>query len=216
MTARERAALLLMGLDRHYPEAACSLDHRSVYELLVATVLSAQCTDERVNLVTPALFKKYPAPKQLAAARLSDVERLIHSCGFFRAKAAHLVQAAQAIQERFQGEVPRTMEELLTLPGVARKTANVILGTGYGLNAGFVVDTHVARLSQRLGLTSASDPKQIERALTRLFPQESWTRASHQLIAHGRSVCTARKPGCQGCPFTEFCPKRGLTHNKTK
>ncbi|HEY5439854.1 MAG TPA: endonuclease III [Gemmatimonadaceae bacterium] len=193
-------------LRKAYPDAACELGHRNALELAVATILSAQCTDKRVNMVTPALFARYPDVFALAAADQRDVEALIKSTGFFRNKAKSLIGMAKAVVARHGGEVPRTMEELVVLPGVGRKTANVILGNAFGLNEGVVVDTHVARLSARLGLTRETDPVKIERALMPLFPRPSWTLLSHLLIWHGRRVCDAKKPRCADCVLRRICP----------
>ncbi len=193
-------------LRKAYPDATCELGHRNALELAVATILSAQCTDKRVNMVTPALFARYPDVFALAAADQRDVEALIKSTGFFRNKAKSVIGMAKAVVARHGGEVPRTMEELVVLPGVGRKTANVILGNAFGLNEGVVVDTHVARLSARLGLTRETDPVKIERALMPLFPRSSWTLLSHLLIWHGRRVCDAKKPRCADCVLRRICP----------
>jgi endonuclease-3 len=203
---KARAAALLGGLGTLYPDATCELDHRSPYQLLCATILSAQCTDARVNLVTPELFRRWPTPRALAAASQAEVEKVIQSTGFFRNKAKSLRGMARVLVDRFGGEVPRTMEEMLELPGVARKTANVVLGTAYGLATGVVVDTHVQRLSRRLGLSREEDPKKIERDLMALLPEEEWVGFAHRLIWHGRRVCTARSPRCGVCPLP--CPSR--------
>jgi endonuclease III len=189
-----------------YPDASCELDHRNALELTVATILSAQCTDKRVNLVTPALFTRFPDAAALAAADQHEVEALIRSTGFFRNKAKNIIAMARALVDRHGGEVPHTMEQLTTLPGVGRKTANVILGNAFGLNEGIVVDTHVARLAARLGLTRETDPVKIEKALMPLFPRASWTMLSHLLIWHGRRVCVARKPRCAECVLRDRCP----------
>jgi endonuclease-3 len=202
----ELAAEYYARLAAAYPDAHCALDHRNAYELLVATILSAQCTDARVNLVTPALFAKYPTARDLAEAEQEDVEELIRSTGFFRNKAKSLLGMARALVERHGGEVPRTMDELTQLPGVGRKTANVILGNAFGMNEGVVVDTHVTRLSNLLGLTRESDAVKIEQDLVRLFPREQWTMLSHLLIEHGRRVCVARTPKCDICPLADLCP----------
>ena len=201
---------LLKALKKAYPEAYCSLDHRSPFELLMATILSAQCTDERVNMVTPALFKKYPGPAAMAAAPLADLERLVHSTGFYKNKALSLKEASAAIVKDFGGRVPRTMDELLTLRGVARKTANVVLGSAYGIAAGVVVDTHVKRLAFRLGLTKHTDPGKIEQDLMKAVPKEDWIWFAHALVLHGRAVCDARKPLCASCPVAGLCPKNGV------
>ncbi|MHB0995486.1 MAG: endonuclease III [Elusimicrobiales bacterium] len=206
----ERTAEILKLLKAAYPAADCSLDHADPYQLLMATILSAQCTDERVNLVTPALFRKYPGPAQMAKAPLPDLERLVHSTGFYKNKALSLKEASAAIARDFGGEVPRTMEELLTLRGVARKTANVVLGSAYGIAAGVVVDTHVKRLAFRLGLTKETDPARIERDLMKAVARKDWIWFAHALVLHGRAVCDARKPLCSECPLTGPCPKKGV------
>ena len=206
MTEKERKARVVEAVKAAYPKAGCSLRHRSVWQLLCATILSAQCTDERVNLTTPNLFKSYPTPKDLGNAKQEDVEKLIRSCGFYKNKAKSLIAASKIIAEKHKGRVPKTMEELTALPGVARKTANVVLGTGYGINDGIVVDTHVSRLSNRLGLTKNGEPEKIEKDLMRIVPREEWTDFSHQLIAHGRSVCQARGPKCSDCVLADLCP----------
>lgn len=193
-------------LARAYPDAHCELDHSSAYELLVATVLSAQCTDRRVNMVTPALFARYPTPAALAAARRDDVEEIVRPTGFFRNKARNLIGMATAIVERFGGEVPRTMAELVTIPGVGRKTANVVLGEVFATAEGIVVDTHVGRLSRRLGFTRESDPVRVEQDLARIFPRRRWTMLAHLLIFHGRRVCVARRPRCAMCVLAARCP----------
>jgi endonuclease-3 len=201
-----RAREVLDVLKREYPEAHCELDYRSPYQLLVATILSAQCTDARVNLVTPAVFKRYPTPQALAAARQEDVEALIRSTGFFRNKARSLIGMAQALVAGHRGAVPKTMEELQVLPGVGRKTANVILGNAHGINEGITVDTHVARLSNLLRLTRQTTPDKIEQDLMGLIPREDWTLVSHLLIWHGRRVCIARRPKCSECVLNRICP----------
>ncbi|MDQ6635517.1 MAG: endonuclease III [Gemmatimonadota bacterium] len=196
-------------LDRllaRYPDAHCALDFTNAFELLCATILSAQCTDKRVNMVTPALFARYPDAAALAAARTEDLEELIRSTGFFRSKAKSLIGMAQGLVERHGGQVPAEMASLVVLPGVGRKTANVILGNAFGRNDGIVVDTHVTRLSNRLGLTTESDAVKIEQALLPLFPTERWTMLSHLLIDHGRQVCDARKPRCGDCLLADVCP----------
>lgn len=204
----KRIAAILAELHRLYPEVECALDYRNPYELLTATILSAQCTDETVNKVTPALFAKYPTPALLAAASQDSVERLIYSTGFYRNKAKNLRGMAKRLVEAFGGEVPRTMEELLSLPGVARKTANVVLGTAYGKAEGIVVDTHVGRISRRLDMTRQKDPVKIEAELCELVPEEDWIWFSHALIWHGRGVCDARRPRCEQCTLRELCPGR--------
>ena len=200
------ATVLLERLLERYPDAHCALDFGTAFELLCATILSAQCTDKRVNLVTPALFARYPDAEALAAARQEDVEELVRTTGFFRNKAKSLIGMATALVERHGGEVPANMAALVLLPGVGRKTANVILGNAFGLNEGIVVDTHVTRLGNRLGLTSESDAVKIEQALVPLFPRDQWTMVSHLLIEHGRQICDARKPRCGDCPLADICP----------
>jgi endonuclease III len=205
-----RAMRIYRTLQRKYPRAECALTHRSPWELLIATILSAQCTDTRVNVVTPVLFAKYPDAASLAAARQADVEQIIRSTGFYRSKAKSIIEAAKGVTDRFGGRVPRAMEELLTLRGVARKTANVVLGTAYGLNEGIVVDTHVKRLAHRMALTKHTDPRKVETDLMALFPRRTWTNLSHMLIWHGRRTCFARKPDCQHCVVNKECPKVGV------
>lgn len=201
-----RAPEILTRLRAAYPDARCALDHRGAFELLCATILSAQCTDVRVNLVTPVLFGRYPTPEALARAKQPDVEEIIRSTGFFRNKARSLIGMAQALVADHGGEVPRTMEQLRSLPGVGRKTANVILGNAYGINEGITVDTHVTRLSRLLGLTRHADPVKIEQDLMELFPQDQWALLSHLLIFHGRQICVARRPRCQDCVLSDLCP----------
>ena len=203
---RRRARALLKTLREAHPDARCALDHRDPFQLVVATVLSAQCTDERVNQVTPELFRRCPDPAALAALPETELQTLIHSTGFFRAKARNLLGLARTLVTRFQGQVPDRMEDLLTLPGVARKTANVVLGVAYQKAEGVVVDTHVKRLSRRLGLTTQDAPEKIEQDLMRLFPREDWIDLSHVLIFHGRRFCMARKPQCSDCPVRRRCP----------
>jgi endonuclease-3 len=204
---RPRPAVHLLDVLRTtYPDAHCELDHKGAFQLLIATILSAQCTDVRVNMVTPALFKKYPDAKTLAAAKQEDVEDLIRSTGFFRNKAKNLIAAAQALVREHDSEVPRDLDNLTHLPGVGRKTANVVLGNAYGIEAGVVVDTHVARLSKRLGLTKHTDPVKIEKDLIKAIPQDAWTLWSHLLIWHGRRRCSARKPDCPNCELRTLCP----------
>jgi endonuclease-3 len=203
---RAHAALVLDRLLANYPDAHCALDFTNAYELLCATILSAQCTDKRVNMVTPALFAKYPNAHALAAARQEDVEDVVRSTGFFRSKAKSLIGMATALVARHGGEVPADMESLVVLPGVGRKTANVILGNAFGRNDGIVVDTHVTRLANRLALASGDDAVKLERALLPLFPQDRWTMLSHLLIEHGRQICDARKPRCGECPLEDVCP----------
>jgi endonuclease III len=203
-----RAAQIYQILAQTYPDAHCALDHRNAYELTAATILSAQCTDERVNMVTPALFRAYPDPRALAEARQEDVEAIIHSTGFYRNKARSLIGMAQLVMEKHGGEIPPRMNDLVHLPGVGRKTANVVLGNAFGIDEGIVVDTHVGRLSRRMGLTRQEDPVRIERDLVRIFPQGWWTMLSHLLIFHGRQQCPARRPRCGGCPVAHLCPGR--------
>jgi endonuclease-3 len=201
-----QAAAVWETLTALYPNAYCELDHRNAFELLAATILSAQCTDKRVNMVTPALFRAYPNAHALAAAKQEDVEALVQSTGFFRSKARNLIGMASALVDAHGGEVPADMDALTPLPGVGRKTANVVLGNAFDINVGVVVDTHVARLSKRLGLTREDDPVKIERDLMALFPRETWTLLSHRLIWHGRRLCDARKPKCGECPLAPRCP----------
>jgi len=203
---RAQADIVLQRLLAEYPDARCALDHRNPFELLAATILSAQCTDKRVNLVTPALFARYPDARSMASARQEDVEELVKSAGFFRSKARSLIGMAAAIVDGHRGEVPPDMAALVVLPGVGRKTANVVLGNAFGRNDGIVVDTHVTRLSNRLGLTAETDAVKIERALIPLFPNERWTMLSHLLIEHGRQVCDARAPRCSSCLLADVCP----------
>lgn len=193
-----------------YPDAHCELDFQSPYQLIVATILSAQCTDKRVNMVTPVLFRRYPTPHALAAARPEELEAIIKSTGFFRAKAKSLIGMAGAVTDRHGGTVPPSMDDLVHLPGVGRKTANVVLGNAFGLDEGIVVDTHVGRLANRLGLTSETDPVKVEQALMQLFPRERWTMLAHLLIWHGRRLCEARKPRCAECPLAPLCPSAQL------
>jgi endonuclease III len=196
---------ILRRLDRMYPGATCALTHRSPWELLVATILSAQCTDKRVNLVTPGLFAKYPTPADFAAVRPEALAQDIRSTGFFNNKAKSIVGAARRVVGEFGGEVPRTMEEMLTIPGAARKTANVVLGTAYGIAAGVVVDTHVSRIAQRLDLTQNTDPVKTEQDLVKIIPQAHWISFSHQIILHGRAICVARNPRCPECDLNDLC-----------
>ncbi|HXF23926.1 MAG TPA: endonuclease III, partial [Gemmatimonadaceae bacterium] len=204
--ASVRAPIIFKRLAREYPDAHCELDHTNAYQLLVATILSAQCTDKRVNLVTPALFERYPDAEALAMADPRDVEELIKPTGFFRNKTRSLLGMAGGLLDRFGGVVPDRMDDLVTLPGVGRKTANVILGTAFDKPAGVVVDTHVGRVSRRLGLTRLLDPVKVERVLMKLFPQKNWTLLSHLLIFHGRRVCLARRPRCAECVLNDLCP----------
>lgn len=206
---KQRAIEILIGLKRLYPDATCSLNYSTPVQLLVATILSAQCTDERVNKVTPALFDRFPDAESLAGADREELENLIRSTGFYRNKAKNIQGACQRIASEFNGEVPKRMEDLLTLPGVARKTANVVLAHAFGIIQGVTVDTHVKRLSNRLGLTKNSDPVKIERDLMALFPQLDWENLSISLIYHGRAVCKARNPDCASCQLSHLCPSFG-------
>jgi endonuclease-3 len=203
--APERVAAILDALAKSYPGVVCALNHRDAWELTVATILSAQCTDVRVNLVTPALFKAFPTPKAMAAASLPELEELIRTTGFFRNKAKSIKGAASVVVDEFGGRVPQTMEEILKLPGVARKTANVVLGSWYGIAVGVVVDTHVLRLSRRLELTKNTTPEKVEQDLMKVIPQTRWIAFSHELIHHGRQVCVARNPRCGECTLETIC-----------
>lgn len=209
MKKKELAQEVYKRLKKVHPDAHCELNHSNAYELLLATILSAQCTDARVNMVTPALFKKYPNPKKLAAAPVEEVAEVIKSINFFNNKAKSLVGCAKMLQEVHGGEVPRTVEELSELPGVGRKTANVVLGNAFNINAGIVVDTHVKRTTNLLGLTKNSDPVKIEQDLMKLFPQDEWTEISHLLIFLGRRTCIARRPHCDLCNLSSICPSAG-------
>ena len=202
---KRRLSTILRRLNRDYPNVECALHHRSPWDLLVATILSAQCTDVRVNQVTPGLFAQYPTITDMASVRQEVLERDIRSTGFFRNKARSLIGSAQKISSEFAGKVPETMEEILTLPGVARKTANVVLGTWFGKATGVVVDTHVQRIARRLDLTKEKDPAKIERDLMETIPQRRWILFSHQIIHHGRQVCQARKPRCGECSLESLC-----------
>jgi endonuclease-3 len=208
--AKERFPKILARLKEAYPDAHCELDFSSPFQLICATILSAQCTDVRVNMVTPVLFAKYPHARALADARQEDVEEIIRSTGFFRNKAKSLIGMAQAVVAEHKGEIPATMDAQVALPGVGRKTANVVLGNAFAINAGIVVDTHVARLSARLGLTRHTDPVKIEQDLMALTPQDDWALLSHLLIFHGRRICIARKPKCGECVLAELCPSAVL------
>lgn len=203
--APERVAAILDALRKTYPDAVCALNHRSAWELTVATILSAQCTDARVNLTTPELFRRYPTPKDLAAASLPELEELIRPTGFFRNKSKSIQGAARAVVERYGGEVPQTMDELLSLPGVARKTANVVLGSWFAIAVGVVVDTHVLRLSRRLELTANTEPVKVEQDLMKVIPPDQWIDYSHRIIHHGRQICVARKPRCLDCTLERLC-----------
>ena len=203
---RARTAEIVSRLQVAYPDAKCSLDFGNAYELLVATILSAQCTDERVNMVTPALFRRYPTPEDLAAARPEELEEMIRSTGFFRNKAKSLLGMATAVSEQHGGQVPADFDAMVKLPGVGRKTANVVVGNAFGINEGIAVDTHVRRVSGRLGLTRQTDPVKIEPDLMKLVPREQWTDISHLLIYHGRAICRAPKPLCEDCMLSDICP----------
>lgn len=214
--ARERIGPILDILKQLYPEPACALDHANPLQLLIATILSAQCTDARVNLVTPALFARYKTARDFAESPPAELQELIKSTGFYKNKAKLIQACCTALVERFGGEVPRTLEELVSLPGVGRKTANVILGNAFA-TPGITVDTHVGRLSRRLGLTRHTDPVKVEFALMKLVPQSEWTAFSHRIILHGRQVCHARKPNCQACSLAHLCPRIGVqekSHHK--
>jgi endonuclease III len=210
-TDPKRVAAILAKLDEAYPNATCELKHDNPFQLLIATILSAQCTDVRVNQVTETLFKKYPTPEAFAYANPSELEKEIRPTGFFRNKTKSIMGASKQIVEKFGGQVPRTMEEMLTLPGAARKTANVVLGTAYGIASGIVVDTHVIRIANRLDLTRNEDPKKIEQDLMKVIPQEKWILFSHQVIWHGRRVCFARRPNCVECNLEKICYAKDKT-----
>ncbi len=203
---KARVRRIIRLLKKHYPDARCSLDFKTVHQLMVATILSAQCTDERVNMTTPALFRKYRNVKAFAEADLAELERMIYATGFYSNKAKAIKASAQQLVERFNGKVPRTLEELVSLKGVGRKTASVILGAGYGLAEGIVVDTHVGRISRLLGLTGEKDPVKIERDLMKVIPKKDWIDWSHLLIYHGRALCVARRPKCSECFLCQLCP----------
>jgi endonuclease-3 len=210
-TDPRRVAAILAKLDEAYPAATCELKHENAFQLLISTILSAQCTDVRVNQVAETLYKKYPTPEAFAHANPSELEQEIRPTGFFRNKTKSIMGASKAIIERFGRQVPRTMEELLTVPGVARKTANVVLGTAFGIASGIVVDTHVIRISNRLDLTRNEDPKKIEQDLMKVIPKEKWILFSHQIIWHGRRVCLARKPKCMECNLEKICYSKDKT-----
>lgn len=211
---KRQVAQILRALAKTYPNATCALKHESAYQLLVATILSAQCTDERVNMVTPILFAKFPDVQALARSSQSDIEEIIRSTGFFRAKATSLRGMAHAVVNRFGGEIPKSLEDLVTLPGVGRKTANVVLGTVWGIPSGVVVDTHVKRISTLLGLTKSTSPEQIEQDLMQLIPQPEWIDFAHRLIHHGRRICIARRPKCPECTLLACCCRIGLPRLK--
>lgn len=206
-----RVRKILAGLDHAYPDATCALEHQNAFQLLIATILSAQCTDVRVNQVTPVLFRKYPTPADFAQADPRELEQEIRSTGFYRNKTKSILATSQRIVEKFDGQVPKTMDEMLELPGVARKTANVVLGTAFGIASGVVVDTHVQRVSQRLDLTRNTDPKKIEQDLMKSLPKDRWILFAHQLIWHGRKVCQARRPKCGECVLERLCYSKDKT-----
>jgi endonuclease-3 len=209
--APERIAAILSALDEAYPRAECALTHRSPWELLVATILSAQCTDVRVNLVTPELFRRFPTAQRMAKASLPELEALIRTTGFFRNKAKSIQGAARKIFAEFNGQVPQTLAELITIPGAARKTANVVLGVCFNRAEGVVVDTHVLRIARRLGLAKGDTPQKVEQELMRILPQDRWIGFSHQIIHHGRQVCAARKPKCDRCNLEQLCTSKDKT-----
>lgn len=207
----EKALEVLKRLGAKYPDAHCELDHETPFQLLIATILSAQCTDVRVNMVTPRLFKTYPTPKKLASADQEDVEEIIRSTGFYKNKAKNIIACAQGLLDDHKGEVPRTIEDLAALAGVGRKTANVVLGNCFNINEGVVVDTHVKRLTKLIGLTRHTDPEKIEQDLMKLFPRDEWCMLSHLLIFHGRRTCIARRPQCDLCVVADLCASKGKT-----
>ena len=209
--APERVAEILKRLDEAYPEAVCALNHRSPWELLVATILSAQCTDARVNMVTPELFRRFPNPSAMSKAKLPELEELIRTTGFFRNKAKSIQGAAKAVVERFGGRIPETLAELITIPGAARKTANVVLGVSFGKAEGVVVDTHVFRIARRLELAKGETPQEVEQELMRVIPRDRWISFSHQVIHHGRQVCVARNPKCDKCNLETVCRSKDKT-----
>lgn len=210
MNLKKTAALVQEGLARRYPSPATHLVAANAWELTVATVLSAQCTDKRVNMVTPELFARWPDPASLARAEAKELETVIRSTGFYQNKAKNLIGAARRVVEAYGGEVPASMDDLVTLPGVGRKTANVVLWGAFGINEGIAVDTHVGRIALRLGLTKSRDPVQAERDLVKLFPRAEWGKVNHRMVWFGRDVCDAKKPACERCEFEEMCPKIGL------
>ena len=210
MTRKERATHVQRRLMERYPHPETHLEAHGAWELTVATVLAAQCTDKRVNMVTPGLFARWPDPAALAKADILELEEVIRSTGFYHNKAKNLIAAARRVTEVFGGQVPRTMEELVTLPGVARKTANVVLWGAYGINEGLAVDTHVGRISYRLGLTASKDPVKVEKDLMKLFPKAEWGNVNHRMVWFGRDVCDARKPACDVCDLEDVCPRAGL------
>jgi len=203
-------SIVLKLLKKYYPDAHCALNHRNAFELLIATILSAQCTDERVNIVTKDLFAKYPTPEKMGKAPAEDLETIIRSAGFYKNKAKNIKACAQALVEKHQGQVPDKMEDLIQLAGVGRKTANVVLGNAFDIASGVVVDTHVSRLSYRLGWVKSEDPVVIEKQLCEFVPKKNWIMLSHELIFHGRQICKARNPQCERCFLFEHCPKKGV------
>ncbi len=207
---------LLKELKKHYPEAKCSLDHKNPFELLIATILSAQCTDKRVNMVTPGLFEKFPNASAMAKGDIEEIKKIIRSTGFYNSKAASIKEASRIISEKFGGHVPGNMKDLLILPGVARKTANVVLSSAFGKNEGVVVDTHVKRLAFRLGLSKHSNPEKIEKDLMKVLPRKDWGFFSHALVFHGRSLCSAGNPKCYECFLKGVCPQKGVKTGKNK
>lgn len=207
---KEHAMQVAQALAKHYASAECALNHKNAFELLVATILSAQCTDKAVNLATPKLFAKYPTPAKMAAAKQEDIEEIIRTLGFFRAKATNIRAMSQKLVDEHEGQVPKDLEQLVELPGVGRKTANVVLGTAFGIASGVVVDTHVKRLTQLIGLTKATTPEQIELEMMELLPPAEWVNFSHRLIHHGRQICIARRPKCPICPLLSICGRIGL------
>lgn len=210
---RRYARRVCLRLRKEYGEATCALIHRNAFELLVATILSAQCTDKKVNEVTPELFRRYPDAERLSKAVPAELERLIRPTGFFRAKSRSLIGMAQALVAEYGGEIPRDLDAMTRLPGVGRKTANVVLGTAFGIASGVVVDTHVKRLCLRLGLTKATEPEKVERDLAAILPRREWVAFSHRMIAHGRAVCLAQRPRCAMCALEKICPKVGVPRN---
>jgi endonuclease-3 len=209
--APDRIAAILRGLDEAYPDVVCALTHRSPWELLVATILSAQCTDVRVNMVTPELFRRFPTPKAMAAATIEELEEIVRSTGFYHNKAKSIQGAAQKVMADFKGKVPETLAELITIPGAARKTANVVLGVCFGKAEGVVVDTHVFRIARRLSLAKGDTPQKVEQELMKILPQDRWISFSHQIIHHGRALCDARKPKCEQCNLEQICTSKDKT-----
>jgi endonuclease-3 len=208
--SKRYAAKVVRALKRDYADVTCALTHENAFQLLIATILSAQCTDERVNIVTKDLFAVYPTAREMAKAPIGKLEKIIQSTGFFRNKAKNIKSCCQELVERFDGQVPKDLDDLVQLPGIGRKTANVVLGTAYGLATGVVVDTHVGRISRRLGLTEHEDPVKVERDLMAQVPKKEWINFSHRLIHHGRRICKARKPDCEACGMNGFCPRIGV------